>query len=404
MAEYNQRIAAQLQSVSRAFLTLDDDELTLVLLDTCSALLEEAEARRPAVADMDRLERSECTTGYREISRLVGRYAQELRDADPAAGPAEDPADRIAEVERLRAAIVEQQAKNELLKAEVEKNSGELKSLQAFHDTMMEMGKSCTQEIIEAQKQKNQAILMEVGRRRERLEELEHEAYERSEELRTINGKIRQVEDQIARIPEAQKNLVAAYDAKQEELKRLRNAQELCSEEKQAEVEEQILQIKPIVGKLEQQMHTLSSQLRNFRESRIELDRENQTLRTELIDCIDKAMGELGLVLEEHQQTLAEVQRQADTYRNSLAECERIRSGLAQWFGSNRRQFDAALAVIDRQEYTNLQQTLNVVTQDQVRTAFDQARAAMQQVDRILAQCVRAAQTDQTVIRKAAVQ
>ena len=404
MADHNHKIAAQLQSVSRAFLTLDDDELMLVLLDTCSALLEEAEARRPAVADMDRLERSECTTGYREISRLVGRYAQELRDAEPSAGPAEDPADHIAEVERLRAAIVEQQAQNELLKAEVEQNSGELKSLQAFHDTMMEMGKSCTQEIIEAQKQKNQAILMEVGRRKERMEALEHEEYERSEELRTINGQIRQVEDQIARIPEAQKNLVAAYDAKQEELKRLRNAQELCSAEKQTELEKQILEIKPVVEKLEQKMNTLNSQLKNFRESRTELDRENQILRTQLIDCIDKAMGELGLVLEEHQQTLAEIQRQADTYRNSLAECERSRNGLVQWIGSGRRQLDAALAAIDRQEHTNLQQTLNISTQNQVRDAFDRARTAIEQADRILAQCALAAQKDQTAIRKAAVQ
>ena len=133
------------------------------------------------------------------------------------------------------------------------------------------------------------------------------------------------------------------------------------------------------------------------------LDRENQILRTQLIDCIDKAMGELGLVLQEHQQTLAEIQRQADTYRNSLAECERSRNGLVQWLGSDRRQLDAALAAIDRQEYTNLQQTLNISTQNQVRDAFDRARTAMEQADRILAQCALAAQKVQIAIRKAAV-
>ena len=268
---------------------------------------------------------------------------------------------------------------------------------------MMDMGKTCTREIIDAQKEQNKNILGEISKRQEELNALETEERECSKQLERINTKIRQVEDKIAHIPEVNKNLVAVYTAKQEELKLLQNAQELCSAEKQAELEKQILEIKPVVEKLEQQMNTLNSQLKNFRESHTELDRENQILRTQLIDCIDKAMGELGLVLQEQQQTLAEIQRQADTYRNSLAECERSRNGLVQWLGSDRRQLDAALAAIDRQEYTNLQQTLNISTQNQVRDAFDRARTAMEQADRILAQCALAAQKDQAAIRKAAV-
>lgn len=403
MADHNHKIAAQLQSVSKAFLTMDDDELMLVLLDTCSALLEEAEKRRPAVTDMDRMERSEYTVGYRQISRLVGNYAQELWDTEPAIEPAEDPADHMAELENLRAKITVQCNRNKALKAEVEQNSNELKSLQEFYTTMMDMGKACTREIIDAQKEQNKMLLMDISKRQEELNNLGVEERRHREQLSLINTNIRQIEDKISQIPEVHKNLVAVYTTKQEELKRLQNARELCSEEKQAEMEKQILEIKPVVEKLEQQMTTLAGQLQNFRQSHTELDRENQILRTQLIECIDKAMGELGLILEEHQQTLSEIQRQADTYRNSLAECERSRSGLAQWIGSGRRQLNAALAAIDRQEHTNLQQTLNISTQNQVRDAFDRARTAMEQVDQILAQCALAAQKDQTAIRKAAV-
>ena len=403
MADHNHKIAAQLQSVAKAFLTMDDDELMLALLDTCSALLDEVEKRRPAVADMDRMERSEYTIGYRQISGLIGNYARELQEADPTATPAEDPTDHIAQLESLRTEIAAQHSRNADLRAEVERNSRELNSLQEFYATMMEMGKTCTRKIINDQKEQNQKLLTDISKRQGELEELEAEERECSKQLERFNTKIRQVEDKIAHIPEVNKNLVAVYTAKQEELKLLQNAQELCSAEKQAELEKQILEMKPVVEKLEQKMNTLNNQLENFRESSTELDRENQILRTQLIEYIDKAMGELGLVLEEHQQTLAEIQRQADTYRNSLAECERSRNGLVQWLGSDRRQLDAALAAIDRQEYTNLQQTLNISTQNQVRDAFDRARTAMEQADRILAQCALAAQKDQIAIRKAAV-
>ena len=403
MADHNHKIAAQLQSVAKAFLTMDDDELMLALMDTCNALLDEVEKRRPAVADMDRMERSEYTIGYRQISGLIGNYARELQDADPTAAPAEDPADHIAQLESQRTAIAAQRSRNEELKAEVERNSRELNSLQEFHATMMEMGKTCTRKIINDQKEQNQKLLTNISKRQGELEELEAEERECSKQLERINTKIRQVEDKIAHIPEVNKNLAAVYTARQEELKLLQNAQELCSAEKQAELEKQILEMKPVVEKMEQKMNTLNNQLENFRESSTELDRENQILRTQLIEYIDKAMGELGLVLEEHQQTLAEIQRQADTYRNSLAECERSRNGLVQWLGSDRRQLDAALAAIDRQEYTNLQQTLNISTQNQVCDAFAQARTALEQVDRILAQCALAAQKDQAAIRKEAV-
>ena len=403
MADHNHKIAAQLQSVAKAFLTMDDDELMLALLDTCSALLDEVEKRRPAVADMDRMERSEYTIGYRQISGLIGNYARELQDADPSTAPVEDPADHIAQLESLRTEIAAQHSRNADLRAEVERSSSELKSLQAFYATMMDMGKTCTREIIDAQKEQNKNILVDISKRQEELNALETEERKLVDQLNQINAAIRQVEDKIEQIPDMHKNLVAVYTAKQEELELLQNARELCSAEKQVDLEKQILEIKPVVEKLEQQMNTLNSQLKNFRESHTELDRENQILRTQLIDCIDKAMGELGLVLQEHQQTLAEIQCQADTYRNSLAECERSRNGLVQWLGSDRRQLDAALAAIDRQEYTNLQQTLNISTQNQVCDAFAQARTALEQVDRILAQCALAAQKDQAAIRKAAV-
>lgn len=404
MAEHNKKIASQLQSVSRAFVTMNDDELMSVLLDTCSALLDEVEQRRPAVADMDSMERSEYTIGYKMISDMVGRYARELQEAEGFGNSAEDPADAMAELERMREQVSTAAARNQDLKAELEKNRAELKSLQEFQRSMMEIGETCTPEIIEAQKKVNRKLLTEIGTRQNALEELRSKKAQNSETLRGINEKIQLVEEEINRIPEVHKELVEIYDAKCAELKRMQQAQELCGADKQAEIEAQILELKPVVEKMEQQMNTLSSQLQNFRNSRTELDRENQILCTDLLSCLNRAMGDLGLALEEHRQTLEEIRRQADTYRSSLEECENIRSGLVQWIGSDRRQFEASLAAIDRREYTNLQQTLNISAQKQVRDALDQAQAALEQVDGFLMQCAQAAQKDQMIVkRKAAV-
>lgn len=404
MANHNHEIAAQLQSVSRAFLTMDNDELIPVLLDTCSALLDEAQKRRPAVADMNRMERSEYTIGYKQISRLVGQYAQELRQMEPAADPAEDPTDSMARLEQLQAELNEQRARNQEIQEQVERSMEDLASLRAFHQSMVEMGNACTPEIIAAQKDENKRLLGEISRRQDELEELTNQKQRDSEVLRDINADILRVEAEIARIPQTHKDLTAAYDAKRAELQRLQQAKELCSEEKQAELEKQILELKPLVQKLEQQMTTLNDQLGNLKTSRMELDRENQTLRAELLDSIDRAMNELALVMEEHQQTLTRIRQQAETFRTTLAECERIRGGLGQWLGSNRRQLDAALAAIDRQEYTTLQQTLNISAQEQVKDAFSRASAALEQVDRLLAQCAEAARKDQAIVKgKAAV-
>lgn len=404
MADHNQKIAAQLQAVSRAVVTMDDAELLAVLMDTCGALLDEVETRRPAVADMDSMDRSEFTIGYKLISDAVGRYAQELRDAEEIPNSEEDPVDIMAELEQVRQKAAAAAARNQELKAELDRNKDELKDLRAFHRVMMEQGTTCTPEIIEKQKKENKQLLQDIAMRQQALEALQNEKGQHSQGLLQVEAQIRQVEAEIGRIPEEQKKLVEEYDAGCARLERLRQAWELYGEDKQAELEKQILELKPVVDKLERQMITLSGQLENFRNSRTELDRENQILRTDLLGCIERAMGELGLAMEEHQQTLDAVRRQADTYRDSLAECERIRGGLVQWLGADRRQLDASLEAIDRQEYTNLRQTLNISAQQQVQDAFSQAGALLEQVDRLLSQCAQAAWKDQTIVkRKAAV-
>ena len=402
MADHNQKIAAQLQSVSKAFLTMDDDELMSALLDTCSALLDEVEHRRPAVANMGQMERSEYTIGYKLISDLVGHYAQELQKAESINISKDTPVDYMAQLDQMRRDIEAQRDRNQALEAEVEKQRSELKSLCNFYDSMIKMSQMCSPDIIESQKEENRRLSTEVGKQQQALEDINAQKLQQSALLLKIKDQIKHVEDEISRIPDEHKNLIAAYDAKYKELERLQKAQELCSEEKQTEVEQQILALKPTVEKLEQQMNALSGQLQSIVNSRTELDRENQILSTNLLDCIDKAMGELGLAMMEHQQALAEIRHQADTYRNSLAECERLRSGLVQWMGSDRKQFDAALAAIDRQEYTNLKQILDIRTEEHVKTAFTQAGEALAQVDRILAKCAQAAQKDQAIVKRRA--
>lgn len=400
----NQKIAMQLQSVSNAFLTMDDDELMSVLLDTCSALLNEVEKQRPSAANMSPMEQAEYTVGYTQISTLVGHYAQELQEAEPDEVPAGHPVDFMAQLEQARQDIQAQRIKNQTLQKEVQKHTEELNSLRDFYNSMLEISQTCTPEIIDAQKKDNQELLKQVSTQQQLLDQVNAQKQQHDATLLQTQEQIRQVEEAICQIPETHKKLLADYESKCEHLRRLQNAQELCSEEKQADLEQQILTLKPTVEKLEQQMETLNSHLQNLMNSQTELDRENQILSTNLLDCISKAMGDLNLILSEHQQSLEEIRQQANTFRSSLAECERIRNGLEQWLGSNRRQFEAALVAIEQQEYITLKQTLDLTNVDRVEQGFSQARAALDDVDRILKPCAKAAQKDRNNIKGRAVE
>lgn len=408
MATNNKQIAAQLQALSSALLSMEDEELLPVILDTCGGLMTEVGSRRPAAERMDPVDLAGYTAAYAAISAHIGRFAGELQARDLAGVPEGSLEDAMAKLESLREEntrmqvrrtqvetdIRNQTAANDALESTVRENRDKLNRLQDFYRTLEEMDQACSPEVIERQQQENSELLAEVNTHNDTLKKLQTEKHELDAKHSEILKKISDAQNAIDAIPAENARLVQEYDARVRELTRLQNAQMECSEEKQEQLAAQIAQLKPQVEKLESKIEKLRNHHNQIKGAKTELDRENQILQTDLLDILQESMGELTLLMEEHRQVLSEVRKQADTYRTSLAQSQQLRSGYAQWLGSDRIQLEANLAALDRQENTRLRETLDVNAQDQVREQFRRAEQALQEIDRFLQRCREAAQKD----------
>ena len=117
-------------------------------------------------------------------------------------------------------------------------------------------------------------------------------------------------------------------------------------------------------------------------------------METNILDLIQGSLGELTVLMEEHRGALIQTRKEADTFRQSLAECRELRSGYDQWFGSNRMELESMLAALDRQENMELRTTLCVTSQDRIQALFRQAERALGEVDQLLQRCAEAARLD----------
>lgn len=420
MANNAKVLADQLKELALGLTSMDAEDLAPLILESCGVLLEQAAQLRPSAKDMDLGDRHVYTAGYRRISALVGSFAQELYGSASQQDHANGPTDTMenlrvhmeqAQQEQIQMTNQLRSTKQELenmertnytLRTTLEQNQHKLQELQNFYNALQNMSTDCSQEKIEAQKATNQALLTEISSRTAELETLEQEARTKSDELDALCELIQEINDQIDAIPLESKDLKDAYDRKQAELVQLLTAKERCSKENQQKLEQEILELKPVVTALSEERAQLQQQLDNLKDAKVHLDRENQTIQTDMLDRINRSLSTLSATMAEHEQELERIRIQAETYRTSLAECMRIRSGLDQWFGSNRAQFDASIAAIDLAENTNLSQTLNVQQQTRIRDLFDQARAALNETDRLLQNCAHAAQKDLDTIRRKA--
>ena len=408
MANHNNQLAVQLQALASALPTIEDKELLPIILDTCSGLMAEVGIRRPEATQMDPTDLVGYQAGYTAISALVGQFAKELSSAvstDAPEGSVEDAMAKLedlraeaarqeAELTRLEGLIQDQQAKNDILEAAIKKHQADLRRQTDFHETLMEMDRASSPEIIANQQKENSELLATVNEHNTQLKSLQDEKSKLDTELNSLRGRISNLQNAIDVLPEAKKQLVRDYDAKYAELIRLQNAETECSAEKQEELAAKIVLLEPQVEQLAAQTEKLRDHYNQIANAKTELDRDNQVLQTDLLKLLQASMGELAQLMEENRQALINIRKQADKFYTSLDECNRLRIGYEQWLGSNRAQLDANLEALDHQENTRLKETLNVSCHEQLNKQCDQAKQALEEADRILQRCAAAAQVD----------
>ena len=415
MGNNNQNIARQLQHLANSIPTMADEDLLPAIVDVCCGLLAEVQKRRPAAEKMDPIELAQLTGGYAGISGQVGLFARELKES-LAPDNTQQLADSMQELEdekrrhthntallqKTQAEVATQKSTNSALESCVAKAAAELEQLKNFHESLQSMQESCTPQIVEAQKQVNAELMVQISDRKRELQDLENQQKEKEGDLENLRQDISAVQSAIDALPAENTRLLEEHDAKKALLERLLTAREDCSPEKQQELEDQIAELKPMTDALSERMAQLQNHYTRLCGSKTELDRQNQILETNVLTLLTDSIGELNLLMTEHRSALAGIKGQADDYQKSLDECLELRSGYADWCGADRKQLDAMLRAVDQAENMDLAQTLNVRNQARIRQLFRQVEENLKELDRIMRSCAAAARKDQSTIERKA--
>lgn len=403
----NQLIADQLQTLAAAMPAMEDADLLPAILDSCAILLAEVAHRHKPLDWMDPVERSELTGAYTVISEQVTQFAAEARSQLGIDSlPAEDPMLTLAaEAERARQLEIDRKAaqvqldalkaENHRQQQELNAQSQELADLRSFQSGLERELQACSDDVIARQTEANEALLITVTEQRAKLKSLRDEAAAKETDLARIRQDIAAIEGKIENIPAENKALLSDFDAKTQHLARLEQAQIDCSVEKQLALEARIKELTPIVEELEAATRKLSAHCRQLEDARTDLNRQNQTLQTTIVQRIQDSMAELQQLLTEHQSTLQEVKRQADALHKNLTACQTLRAEYAEWFDASRTPLDAMLAEVDRAEHQKLRDTLDLAQCDQIRQLYAQVRDGLQRLDKVITACAEAARIDQ---------
>lgn len=411
-----QMIARQLQALATYLPGMADEDLLPTILDACDGLLAEVQKRRPAVSQLDQADLAQLMSGYTNISGHVGRFAGEIESSLGLGSAGQQLTDSMrtladmqqkhsadtVQLKKLKANIEEQARINAGLEQNVSQYRNQLEMLKNFHAGLLSMQQSCSPQAIAKQESVNAGLLLQVTQQQQTLKDLEKQQQTLDGQLGGLRQKIASVQAAIDTLPAENTRLLEEYDSRKERLSRLQKAQTDCSPQKQQELEDEIASLKPQTEELERRMAQLENHRDHLSETKTMLDRQNQTMQTNVLELLNDSLGELNLLMTEHRSDLAAIKKEADDYQKTLDECRSIRADYADWCGADRSQLDAMLRALDQRESMELSKTLDVRNQDRIRKLFDQVENSLKELDRILTDCAAASRRDLSEIERKA--
>ena len=313
-----------------------------------------------------------------------------------------------AELARISADCAVQSAANESLSSQVEqKRTAYLQLKDTEKDRRADLV-TYSDDVIQAQQDKNATLAREVADRQSRLRELEGQYAVLDEQCRREQARIEdqqhKLDDLQARVdaqPEELRRLEEDYTALDAKLTRIQTAAEDCSEERQAELRAQIEALEPEVNALVAKHGELSAALEKLNAAHASELEETSQAEEALLASMNEAVDTLG----EHCGALAEKLRAAmarsQQFEENLRLCRDNYDRFRSWLDSDAPALRAmcAKAGLSDKDYRTLFETLDAARCDEVRRLMEETEAHLTRLDQILSAGITSAQQDQSHTR-----
>lgn len=338
------------------------------------------------------------------IARQAETFFDRARDraqsaAEPLAASLADQrqmADRTRdELARTRTELEKLQAKNEADKARVEENKRRLGEARDVEKGLTTLMRTYSDQAIEQLEQDNAAL-----QARYKAASARHETL--SEENRKLTENLKKTTEAMKQLPQENHDLVQQGEAAEQRLQRLKNARQLYSPEKQAELEREIESITAAVEKDQQAVQLLQARLTDLQGQKTEHDAERQQLSTNVLDLLQSAMADLEKALDDHRQQLEGIRSRADTLAQRMQACQDLRRQYASWLDADVTPLEAMARVLERGDAVELRRTMDPGSLNRVRRLRGEIEDRLNQLDDILKKCSDAVRTDSEQLNKLA--
>lgn len=386
----------------------DGPELSLSVTSACCALLKAADS----TAMISQMDQGSFDALYAQFLRMGGEVekffqgaASRFRDAVHASAHKErleslrrsrEEADQLRdELTQINRELKKIEKKMAADRSQLEKAQADLRDAEEALHTLQKMMEACSQNKIDAQQEANQALARQFAENSKTLRELEEEHVHLTEQLR-------QTEETIAGLPEDNKELLRTYEEKQVLLERISAAQVECSPEKQAEMQQEIDRLSPLVEENQQAVTVLSDRLNDLKEQFVHYDAERQTLTTNVLELVERSMGDLQQAVQGHEEVLAGIRETAETLQARLTDCLELRQRYRDWLEADVNPLEAMIAAVDQLEREELRKTLDPGRISQVRQLRSEVEERLRSLDAILQRCAGAVHLDQEALNKRA--
>lgn len=400
-----QRLSRQLEAQARSIRSSEGLELAQEIVMTCEAMLRVA-AQEVKPLELDDFDRDTLTDAYLEVARHISAYSQ-AAGLQEAGTLQEGSAEKLEELRQLRRKLaMEQQEQlktiDELRKSittlenakqeyiQEEKALTEAKT--GLEDTMSRY----TEDKLEQLRGENRALF-------EKIQKLQADFDRENSENKKKNSELEALQSEIDALPGKLKTLVAEMDRLTAEKKRIEEAEETCSTEKQKQLREQIDALSSQLEADKQAYETLSQRRAELQKSVTRVDMETETLETDAIELINSTIRALRPKLERHQKALEGVRDTSEKLGDSLAECLSLREKYAAWFEADRTPLEKLERVLDAKGNLNLKMTLDVKKCDSMKKSFDQIRQELDKLDALLKEAMQAYGMDKQALRTRAI-
>lgn len=399
-----ERLSRQLKAQAESILEKSGVELAQGLLETCGALLRLAEeAADPG--QLEAFDQDMLTDGYQTVAQRVSTYIKRAGlESEGSEALTQGSAETLEERKRKRAqlAMEDQQRSQEIqdlnrqiadLNNSIEDKKRDEASLAVTKAGLEDSLAEYTPERLAKLQAENRRLFEEVTRARAEFEEKDAQRADQEQQLREL-------QEQIDALPQTLKDLRGEMDRLEAERKRIQEAEETCSEEKQAQARTEIEALAKQLEEDRAAFEELSRHLDELRRSKTEYDAEAEQLSTDAIALMNSSIRALRPKLEKHRLALERIREENAQLEESYRGCLEMRKRYEEWFTNDRTPLERLMDALKEEGSLNLKGTLNLSNCERVRAAFERIRADLDYLDGVLTRAAQAYGQDLQKLRE----